>query len=65
MSYAIIWTREAELIIAKNMEYLAKEWNKKVLNQFLGDVEGAIKKIKKNPHSYPLYLLIICQSLLN
>ena len=54
MSYVVQWSRQAELTVAQNMDYIAKEWNNKVLSQFLSDVELALQKIRQNPLSYPL-----------
>jgi hypothetical protein len=44
MSYAIGWSRQSELDIAGNMDYLAREWGNNVLNKFLAEVEKALKK---------------------
>ena len=55
MSYEVIWSPEAKLTITQNMNYLAQEWDNKVLYQFLSQVEIALQKIKQNPRSYPLH----------
>jgi len=54
MSYRIIARPEAELTF-RNVDYLALEWNNKVMNQFLDRVDDIIQKIKQNPFSFPLY----------
>ncbi len=55
MSYKLIWRPQAKLTLTQNMDYLVKEWDNKVLFQFMEQVESALKKIKQNPHSYPLH----------
>lgn len=35
MSYKIVWSEEAKLTVQQNMDYLAREWDNKVLNEFL------------------------------
>jgi len=54
MSYEILWSHRAELTIAQNMDYIAHEWNEKVLKSFFLDTEKVIQKIKLNPFIYPL-----------
>ena len=55
MRYKIIVRPEAELTFNQNLDYLALEWNNKVMNQFLDRVDEIIQKIKENPFSFPLY----------
>ena len=51
--YSISWSIEAEQTFNQNIEYLAKEWSNKVLNQFLDRVDEVLQKIENNPFLYP------------
>ncbi len=53
MSYRLNWTSESEKTFNQNLEYLSKEWNVVVLNQFLDRVEEVLEKVKSNPKLYP------------
>ncbi len=55
MSFRINWTIESEITFNQNLEYLSKEWNSAVLNQFLDRVEEVLERVKSNPKLYPLY----------
>jgi len=55
MNYNIIWLEEAELTVAKSIDYIVQKWGNEVLHEFLCDVEVALQKIKQNPFSYPLH----------
>lgn len=57
MSYQLNWTSESEKTFNQNIEYLSKEWNLIVLNQFLDRVEEVLEKIRSNPKLYPLHRL--------
>ncbi len=52
MSYRLNWTSESEKTFNQNLEYLSKEWNVVVLNQFLDRVEEVLEKVKSNPKLY-------------
>ena len=54
-TYSIQWTVEAEQTFHQNIEYLAKEWELNVLNQFLDRVDAVIENIATNPFLYPLH----------
>jgi len=49
------WTPESENSFNQNLEYLSKEWDAVVLNNFLDRVEEALEIIKSNPKLYPLH----------
>jgi hypothetical protein len=47
--------RGSRIDCSTNMDYLAREWDNKVLYKFLDDIEKVLQKIKQNPNSYPLH----------
>lgn len=49
MSRRLNWTSESEETFNQNLEYLAKEWDNIVVNDFLDRVEEVLEKIKSNP----------------
>lgn len=53
MNRRLNWTSESEKTFNQNLEYLAKEWDNVVLNEFLDRVEAVLEKIKSNPRLYP------------
>ena len=53
MSYKIIVTSEFELTFDRNLIYLAKEWNDKIIEQFLDRVDNVIREIRENPFLFP------------
>ena len=53
MNRRLNWTSESEKTFNQNLEYLAKEWDNVVLNEFLDRVEAVLEKIKFNPRLYP------------
>jgi plasmid stabilization system protein ParE len=55
MSFRINWTTESEITFIQNLEYLSKEWNSVVLNQFLDRVEEVLERLRSNPKLYPLH----------
>jgi len=55
MSVRINWTAESERTFNQNLEYLAKEWDTVVLNNFLDRVEETLERIRSNPKLYPLH----------
>jgi plasmid stabilization system protein ParE len=55
MSYRLNWTSESEKTFNQNLEYLSKEWNLIVLNQFLDRVEEVLERISSNPKLYSLH----------
>jgi hypothetical protein len=55
MSVRINWTTESEKTFSQNLEYLSKEWDAVVLNNFLDRVEESLVLIKSNPKLYPLH----------
>ena len=55
MTYALKWMPRGEFTFNQNIEYLEKEWNEKVLRQFLGRVGTVLETIQQNPFLYPLH----------
>jgi plasmid stabilization system protein ParE len=55
MSVRINWTSESEKTFAENLEYLSREWDTVVLNNFLDRVEEVLETIKANPRLYTLH----------
>jgi len=55
MSIRINWTSEAEKTFNQNLEYLSKEWDVIVINDFLDRVEETVETIRSNPKLYPLH----------
>jgi len=55
MSWRINWTTESEITFNQNLEYLSKEWNSAVSNQFLDRVEEVLEGLKSNPRLYPVH----------
>ncbi|RAV99280.1 type II toxin-antitoxin system RelE/ParE family toxin [Pseudochryseolinea flava] len=55
MIVRINWTAESERTFNQNIEFLAKEWDILVLNNFLDRVEEALEWIRANPKLYPLH----------
>ena len=49
MSYSIHWTIRGEQTLDQNIEYLEREWNTAVINQFLNRVNDVLNKICTNP----------------
>jgi plasmid stabilization system protein ParE len=56
MSFRLNWTPESEKTFSHNIEYLAKEWDNAVLNNFLDRVEEVLEKNKLNPNLFPVYI---------
>ncbi len=48
------WTSESRKTFNQNLEYLAEEWDNRVINNFLDRVEEVLDQIKSNPELYPL-----------
>lgn len=55
MTYTIIWTPKSQETFRANIEYLSKEWEPAVLNDFLDRVREIILKIQSTPLLFPLY----------
>jgi hypothetical protein len=53
MSYSINWTTRGELTFNQNIEYLQRDGNNTVINQFLDIVAAALEKISANPFFMP------------
>lgn len=49
------WTSESRKTFNQNLEYLAEEWDNRVINNFLDRVEEVLDQIKSNPELYPLH----------
>ncbi|MBS1521584.1 MAG: hypothetical protein JST50_11340 [Bacteroidetes bacterium] len=52
---AINWTPEAEKTFLQNLEYLAYQWNNKVITDFINKVDDALQVIAQNPNAFPLH----------
>ena len=55
MSYSLKWMPRGEATFNQNIEYLEKEWNERVLRQFLNRVGTVLEIIRENPFLYPLH----------
>src|SRR5690606_35601724 len=55
MSRTLFWTAESKKSFDQNLEYLAKEWNNQIMNNFLDRVEEVLEQIVKNPQLYSLH----------
>lgn len=55
MSRTLFWTAESKKTFDQNLEYLAKEWNNQIMNNFLDRVEEVLEQIIKNPQLYSLH----------
>ena len=55
MNRRLNWTIESEKTFNQNLEYLAKEWDNVVLNDFLDRVEEVLEKVRSNPNLYPIH----------
>lgn len=52
MSRTLRWTLESKKTFEQNLEYLAKEWDNQVINNFLDRVEEVLEQIRSNPELY-------------
>lgn len=55
MSVQINWTLESQRTFNENLEYLSREWDMSVINDFLDRVEEALGHVRVNPKLYPLH----------
>jgi plasmid stabilization system protein ParE len=55
MTVRLNWTLESEKTFNQNLDYLSKEWDTGVLNNFLDRVEEALEHVRSNPKLYPLH----------
>lgn len=55
MSYSIRWTTEAAKTLNQNLDYLSKEWDEKVINSFLDQIEEVLENIQVNPYLYSIH----------
>jgi plasmid stabilization system protein ParE len=53
MVYKIIWTNVGLVSLDKNLDFISKKWNKKIVNDFLSRIDYIIKQIESNPHIFP------------
>lgn len=51
----VIWTETAENSYYKILEYLNKNWNSKVVNDFIDRVENTMEIISNNPNCFEEY----------
>jgi plasmid stabilization system protein ParE len=54
MPKPIIWSPLSESDFAKILEYLNKNWDEKVTNQFVDLTENILKQISINPKQFPV-----------
>lgn len=55
MSHSLQWTSEAKKTFKQNLEYLSKEWDNQVINNFLDRMEEILTQLKVNPEIYSLH----------
>ena len=55
MTPILRWTSESKRTFNQNLEYLSKEWDNSVINNFLDRVESVLEQIKSNPELFPKY----------
>ena len=54
MPKPIIWSPLSESDFAKILEYINKNWDEKVTNQFVDLTENILKQISINPKQFPV-----------
>jgi plasmid stabilization system protein ParE len=54
MHKEIIWSPLSENDFSNILEYLNKEWNSDVVNQFISLIDQTINQISINPRQFPL-----------
>ncbi|MFO7790116.1 MAG: type II toxin-antitoxin system RelE/ParE family toxin [Bacteroidales bacterium] len=54
MPEKIIWSPLAEEDLGNILEYLSKNWNQKVIIQFLNKIEFVMGQISKTPNQFPV-----------
>jgi plasmid stabilization system protein ParE len=54
MTKQIIWSPLSEKDFARILEYLDKEWDEKVVNQFIEITNNFLEQISINPKQFPL-----------
>ena len=59
-----IWSRTADRNYRKNLDYLKREWNYEVLNNFINQTDSCIQQIEKNPNIGRFDELIGCNKIL-
>ncbi len=55
MIFAITWLPEAEATFKANLDYLERGWDNNTRNKFVHSTEEVLRKIRKNPKSFPLH----------
>ena len=55
MTPILRWTSESKRTFNQNLEYLSKEWDNSVINNFLDRVESVLEQIMRNPELFPQY----------
>lgn len=55
MSFRIDWSAEAEETFNSNLNYLEKDWNQQVIDNFTYRVKEILVKIQSDPHLFPNY----------
>lgn len=55
MTPILRWTSESKRTFNQNLEYLSKEWDNQVINNFLDRVESVLEQIKSNPKLFLIY----------
>ncbi len=53
MAKPVFWSHLAEIDFDNILEYLHKNWDSKVVNQFIDLTEGVLQRIARNPRQFP------------
>lgn len=51
----VLWSKEAISTFEQNIQYLESDWNEKVIQNFFDKTNDVLKRISRNPNTFPLF----------